>query len=179
MDLKKRKNLRLKEYKYSSSGAYFVTICTDNRKNTLCSIKNVKEKAEIVLSEYGKIADNVICRIEEKFDIKLNCYVIMPNHIHLVIIIDDEKRAIRESPLRFGNDENNKSDEKRSVVSKVIGYIKMNSSKEIHKKFNCGNVWQRGYYDHIIRNNKDYEKIVQYISENPLRWELDSLYGDN
>ncbi|MDY4187011.1 MAG: transposase [Candidatus Borkfalkiaceae bacterium] len=90
MDLKKRKNLRLKEYNYSSSGAYFVTICTDNRKNTLCSIKNVKEKAEIVLSEYGKIADNVICRIEEKFDIKLNCYVIMPNHIHLVIIIDDE-----------------------------------------------------------------------------------------
>lgn len=76
--------------------------------------------------------------------------------------------AIHESPLQS-----------RSVVSKVVGYIKMNSSKEIHKHFGDITVWQRGFHDHIIRNKNDYDKIAKYISENPLRWELDCFFNQD
>ena len=75
------------------------------------------------------------------------------------------KRAIRESPLRG-----------MSVVSKVIGYIKMNSSKKIHNQYGEARVWQRGFYDHVIRNQHDYEEISNYIYLNPTRWQADKLY---
>jgi len=65
-----------------------------------------------------------------------------------------------------------------SVISKVVGYIKMNASKEIHRQFGNKQVWQRSYYDHVIRNQADYDEIAKYISENPLRWELDKLYSE-
>jgi len=60
----------------------------------------------------------------------------------------------------------------------VVGYIKMNASKEIHRQFGNKQVWQRSYYDHVIRNQADYDEIAKYISENPLRWELDKLYSE-
>ena len=93
----------------------------------------------------------------------------MPNHIHLVIMItdSDELRAIRESPLRG-----------RSVISKIIGYIKMNASKEIHNRYGNEIVWQRGFHDHIIRNRNDYEKISKYIYENPIIWQYDCFYTE-
>ena len=73
--------------------------------------------------------------------------------------------AIHESPLRS-----------RSIISKAVGYIKMNASKRIHERFGPTDVWQRGYYDHVIRNREDYEAIAKYIEENPLRWEIDRLF---
>ena len=84
-----------------------------------------------------------IRNIPERYKATVDRYVIMPNHIHLIIIItdDEELRAIRESPLRG-----------RSVISKVIGYVKMNASKEIHGKYDDAVIWQRGFHDHIIRN---------------------------
>ena len=93
----------------------------------------------------------------------------MPNHIHLLIVITDteELRAIRESPLRG-----------RSVISKAIGYVKMNASKEIHNRFGKTNLWQRGFHDHIIRSKEDYEEHLKYIHENPMRWYYDELYAD-
>lgn len=78
-----------------------------------------------------------------------------------MIIMVDNQRAIHESPLQ-----NN-----RSVLSKAIGYLKMNTSKEIHNYCDI-EVWQRGYYDHIIRNEKDLNDICQYIDENPKKWLL-------
>ena len=74
-------------------------------------------------------------------------------------------RAIHESPLRG-----------RSIISKTVGYIKMNASKEIHDKFGDMPVWQRSFHDHVIRDRRDYEKIAKYINKNPLKWQHDCFY---
>ena len=93
----------------------------------------------------------------------------MPNHVHLILLITDEGalRAIRESPLQG-----------RSIISKTVGYIKMNASKAIRQHYGSIPVWQRGYYDHVIRNREDSETIIKYIYENPLRWKTDKLYSE-
>ena len=104
-ELPKRKRLRLKNFDYSAPGAYFVTVCTHNRNCTLSHIVGaIHESPEIQLTEYGKIVDRLINTISRQSLATIDRYVIMPNHIHLVIIItdSDELRAIRESPLRHG-----------------------------------------------------------------------------
>ena len=169
-ELPQRKRLRLKNFDYSTPGAYFITICTHNRKCTLSRVVGaIHESPEIELMDYGKITDETIRNIPERYKATVDRYVIMPNHIHLIIIITDgeELRAIRESPLRG-----------RSVISKVIGYVKMNASKGIHDKYDDAVIWQRGFHDHIIRNCDDYEGHVKYIYENPVRWYYDELYTE-
>ena len=169
-ELPQRKRLRLKNFDYSTPGAYFVTVCTHNRKCTLSRVVGaIHESPEIQLTEYGKIVDRLINTIPRQSLATIDRYVIMPNHIHLVIMItdSDELRAIRESPLRG-----------RSVISKMIGYIKMNASKEIHNRYGNEIVWQRGFHDHIIRNRNDYEKISKYIYENPIIWQYDCFYTE-
>ncbi|MBE6577039.1 MAG: transposase [Ruminococcaceae bacterium] len=169
-DFPKRKRLRLQNYDYSTPGAYFITICTNHRKCTLSNIVGaIHESPEIELTEYGEIVDRFINTPSKHSMAKVYQYVIMPNHIHLIVLItnDDALRAIRESPLRG-----------RSIVSKVVGYIKMNASKEIHKKFGNITVWQRGFHDHIIRDKDDYEKISKYMYENPINWQYDCFYTE-
>ena len=167
-ELPKRKLLRLKNFDYSRPGAYFITVCTQNRRKVLSDIVGaIHESPETKLTEYGKIVEEVINNIPDRFPAKIDRYVIMPNHFHLIIIITDseELRAIRESPLRV-----------RSLVSNIIGYIKMNASKEIHRRFGETSIWQRGFHDHVIRDRDDYEKIAKYIYENPKRWQYDCFY---
>ena len=110
------------------------------------------------------VAD-VLADVPSRFDCRIDTSVIMPNHIHLLIIFDRERRAIRESPLQG-----------RSDLSKIIGYIKMNASKRIREKYGNIEVWQRGYYDHVIRDRSDYDDVYRYIENNPIQWELDELY---
>ena len=130
----------------------------------------IHESPEIQLTEYGKIVDRLINAVSSQSLAIIDKYVIMPNHIHLIIIIADseELRAIRESPLQ-----------NRSVISKIIGYIKMNASKEIHNISGNETVWQRGFHDHIIRNQSDYDKISKYIYENPIVWQYDCFYTED
>ena len=167
--LQKRKQLRLRGFDYSTAGAYFVTICTHNRRNMLSRIVGaIHESPETKLTECGKIVDKVINHISERFSATVESYVIMPNHIHLIIMIAEGKTpwAIHESPLQG-----------RSAISKIVGFLKMNASKEIHERYGNFPVWQRGFYDHIIRNHEDYETIAKYIYENPARWQFDKLYA--
>ncbi|MBE5817576.1 MAG: transposase [Clostridiales bacterium] len=164
----KRKNLRLQYFDYNTPGAYFITICTHNRECTLSHIVgSIHESTKIRLTEYGKIVDKYINNIPSNYNATIEQYVIMPNHIHLIIAVNynEEIMAIRESPLQG-----------RSIISKMIGYIKMNASKEIHYNYGTKIVWQRGFHDHIIRGRKDYEKISKYIYENPITWQCDCLY---
>ena len=164
-----RKELRLEGYDYSTPGAYFLTFCTYNRKNTLSQIVGKGcEQPVLQLSSCGEIVDKIINGIPSRFCVTVDKYVIMPNHVHLLVTIaeEDAQRAIRESPLRG-----------RSIISKVVGYIKMNTAKEIRQMFGNVRVWQRGFYDHIIRGSYDYDEIAKYIEENPIRWELDKLYS--
>ena len=213
-----RKRLRKRNFDYNTPGAYFITICTHNKRCTLSRVGAIHEspvetnshktvgaihespanldmqsdafvgaiyfgEAEIQspanlnvrlgispavhLLPYGKIIDDVIIHIPDDYPAYVDCYVIMPNHIHLIVVVKDieDARAILESPLR-----------ERSALSKIIGYIKMNVSKGIHKQFGDAVVWQRGFHDHIIRNREDYEQIAKYIYENPIRWQYDCFY---
>ncbi len=104
-----------------------------------------------------------------RFNVSIPKYVVMPNHIHLIIEInnDNEKRAIRESPLQYH----------RSVIDKMVGFLKMNVSKKIHSTDDV-KIWQRSYHDHIIRSEKDYQKIWEYIDTNITKWEKDCFYND-
>ena len=189
-ELPKRKSTRLQGLDYSSTGAYFITICTHNRENILsnivwaidegmrgsskqenirCSVGALHEAPVIELSKRGLIIKNVVDNLPDSLNVKIDKYIIMPNHIHIIAIIKEENkiRAIRESPLQV-----------RSVISKAVGYIKMNASKEIHRIYGNTTVWQRGFHDHIIRDREDYERHVRYICENPQNWMYDELYGE-
>ena len=119
------------------------------------------------LKDYGKIVDAVIKNIPEHLNVTIDSYVIMPNHIHFIAVITEED-VLKESE-RVQN--------ARSIISRLVGYIKMNSSKTIRKQFGEVSVWQRGYYDHVIRDHDDYESLSNYICENPLRWESDRFYS--
>lgn len=168
-NLPQRKCQRLKDYDYSQNGYYFITLCTQNRMHLFGQIVGaIHESPELVhmkLCDNGIIVKSIIENLSVRFpDIHIDQYVIMPNHIHMIVVISGE-RAIRESPLP-----------KRSLVSQVIGYLKMNTTKQIHGIDNKVDVWQRGYHDHIIRNEKEYLEISEYIETNCLKWELDKYY---
>ena len=168
-ELPKRKRTRLEYYDYSSPGAYFITFCTHNRKNTLSRIVGaIHESPALQLSKHGFIVEDIINHFPSHLKATIAQYVIMPNHIHLLVVITDSEalRAIRESPLRA-----------RSILSKAIGYIKMNASKVIHQLYGGNRIWQRCYHDHVIRSRSDYEKIAKYIFENPERWQSDCFFN--
>lgn len=169
MILSKRKPTRLREYDYSSPGAYFITICSYRRKCLFSDIVGaIHESPENKLTQYGKMVEQVIERLPDRFNVSIPKYVIMPNHIHLIIEITDnnEERAIRESPLRRS----------RSTIDKIVGFLKMNVSKQIHKEY-PQNIWQRSYHDHIIRDENDYREIWEYIDTNVYKWEEDCFYN--
>lgn len=166
----KRKPLRIDDYDYSTPGGYFITFCTHNRKNTLCRIVGaIHESPKQQMSDYGKIVNEIIQNLPEHLHVTVDRYVIMPNHVHLILMISEDgaSRAIHESPLQ-----------KRSIISKTVGYIKMNASKRIRQCDGDTTVWQRGFHDHVIRNREDYEMIAKYVYENPMRWQADQLYSE-
>ena len=173
----KRKTNRVPGFNYSQNGTYFVTICSAERKYIFGKVEHpatvgaIHESPATKLSKYGEIVNSYIKILPEKFKIIIDNYVIMPNHVHLLITIDDDhlenqfERAIRESPLQ-----------PRSTLTKIIGFLKMNSSKAIHKVLPDLEVWQRSYYEHIIRNEKDYLIHWEYIENNPIKWETDDYF---
>ena len=164
MDLPKRKPARLKGYDYSQDGAYFITICTNDRK---CILGNIVGQglapAEIVLSQYGKIAKEQLLDLENRYKtIKIDKYVIMPNHIHIIVILGNTAGA---SP--------------RPTISDVICSFKSLTTRMCKKEgFAELHLFQSSFHDHIIRGEKDYQKIWEYIDTNPLKWELDCFYND-
>jgi len=162
--------MRLRDYDYSEVGGYFITICTFNREYLLGGISN----QEIVLNDIGEIAEQWWLKLENKFaNIILDDHVIMPNHIHGVIIISggrDNVGAIHELPLQ-----RDKIERRRMLIPKIIGYFKMNTAKYINQLRDATGhpFWQRNYYEHIIRNENELNRIREYIQNNPLKWDLD------
>ena len=159
MELQKRKPARLKGYDYSQNGAYFITICVKDRKNLLSEI--VGDDAHIVprnhMSCYGLICDKYINNINFKYEnVRVDKYVIMPNHIHLIISLHGTMKA--SSPTKG--------------ITTIIRTFKTMVTREIGNS-----IWQRSYHDHIIRDKTDYQKIWEYIDTNPLKWHLDCFYN--
>ena len=148
MDLPKRKSPRMPEYDYSSSNFYFITICTHEKR---CIFGQPG-----VLNWIGKCAEENLYKISIlNPNIRIDKYVIMPNHIHVIFDVQD------------ANDSN---------LAVVIGQYKMSVTKKIREKMPGFQVWQRSFYDHVIRNQSGYEKIWAYIENNPLKWEEDCFY---
>lgn len=172
-----RKSIRLKGYDYSSNGAYFITICVKNRECLFGEI--IKNKMN--LSEIGKIAHKFWQEIANHFEnVQIDNFVIMPNHVHGIIVINNVG-VIHELPLLHElqpqSDDNFPENIKRRkmLIPKIIGRYKMNVSKNINQIIEAPamSIWQRNYYEHIIRSEKSLNAIREYIINNPLKWALD------
>ena len=146
MELPKRKSARLKNYDYSTPGAYFVTICTKNKEHLLGTIKN----GEMNFSKIGKVADEKILQIEKFYgNVIVDKYVIMPNHIHMIIVIS-EAEGINPFPT------------KKYDISNIVGKFKASVSRNVGNAFMHSaknTLWQTSFHDHIIRGDEDYNKI--------------------
>ncbi|MCK4420151.1 transposase [candidate division WOR-3 bacterium] len=164
---------RLKSWDYASTGYYFVTVCTKDKK---CYFGNVTEK-EIRLSEIGEVVQGFWLKIPEHFgNVELDEYVMMPNHLHGILIIEKGKNCRDEALPRLytGKYPNMSRISPKAVsLSVIIGSYKSICTKKIRNSGVTSYSWQSGFYDHIIRNRKSLLKIREYIINNPLRWQYD------
>jgi len=172
-----RRSIRLKGYDYSQPGAYFVTICTHNRACLFGDIIN----GQMILNNYGEIVDNEWIKTAEiRKNIILDEFIVMPNHVHGIIIIDNDAYCrvtvhhdptINRAPTQyecFGKPTSN-------TIPTIIRSLKSTITKQINIIRNTPNVpvWQRNYYEHVIRNENELNRIRQYIIDNPVKWEND------
>ncbi|MCP4723911.1 MAG: transposase [bacterium] len=158
---KNRCSIRLKDYDYSQCGAYFITICTDKRK---CVLGDVVDN-HVELSKNGIIVLECINWLKNQYPyIEIDATIIMPNHIHSIIVIKDSRGGSRTAPTG-----------KRKSLGSLIGAFKTVSTKRINiiRKSKGVNFWQRNYYEHVLRNEKELFDIREYILSNPIRWEID------
>ena len=156
--LPKRKHNRLGEFHYGSGYSYFITVCTKDRARILSDITVGEDiilpQTKVNLTNYGQIVENALLSIPNYYEgASIDEYVIMPNHIHFILTIRNNGRMI-SSP----------------TMSTIVGQFKRASSKTAGFS-----LWQRSFYDHVIRNRQDYEETRKYIFENPQNWEKDEL----
>ena len=143
-----RKSPRIPGFDYSSVNYYFITICTRNRRCIFGKPNN--------LNLLGKIAQEEIEELSTHYAaIHVDKYVVMPNHVHLILIISSEQNA---------------------GVNQIIAQYKSGVTRKIRQIRPSENIWQRSFHDHVIRNQESYEKIWNYIDGNPKKWEEDCFY---
>ena len=168
-----RRSIRLKGYDYSQSGMYFVTICVQNGQCLFGQITNGK----IILNEYGQTVQMVWNELPQHYsNVQLGEFVVMPNHVHGIIIItndnvaDNNVIAVGAGFVRAGL--------KPAPLSEIVRALKTFSARKINELRNSQGekLWQRNYWEHIIRNEKSYQYIVNYIVNNPANWEKDKFY---
>lgn len=144
-----RKSPRIPGYDYSSCNYYFITICTHEKRNIFGSPNQ--------LNDIGIIVDRHIGNIPGFYkNILIDKFVVMPNHVHMILVLNDG--------------------EKNPSVSLIVGQFKRGVTMEVHRSHPEMEVWQRSFHDHVIRNQAGYEKIWQYIDDNPRKWEEDCFY---
>ena len=174
-----RKSTRLHCYDYSTTGAYFITICTRDRMRILSEISrenltsadavnNFQVVGEVLappaprLSKIGEVVEEQLLDLEERYkNILIDEYVIMPDHIHMILIIKNAGGA-SASP----------------TMNDVIRAFKSLTSRICKQRFGIETIFQRSFYDHVIRDRKDYETRKKYINENPIKWYYDKIYED-
>ena len=173
MNPHRRKTIRLKEYDYSQNGIYFITICTYNRIPKLSKVINKNVGAHCMcpediiteLSEIGVIVENEIINTNKiRKNIEIIDYIIMPNHIHMIISINKEG-TLQCAPTieEFGKSTSNS-------IPEIIRAIKGSATRKVNQKYeNCERIWQRNYYEHIIRNEQELCAIMEYIRYNQLQ----------
>ncbi|MBE9140082.1 transposase [Nodosilinea sp. LEGE 07088] len=180
-----RCSLRLKGYDYSAAGAYFITICTFQRRCLFGQVVN----GEMQLNEFGQIATECWQAIPEHFShIELDEYIVMPNHVHGILVAQDTRRGIAVQ-CPYTNPGNVPQNPYISVFGKmspgsipaVVRSYKYATTKRINILRDAVGtpVWQRNYYDHIIRNERSLQHIRYYTTNNPLTWADDQLHPCN
>lgn len=153
-----RHSIRIKEHDYTQPGGYFVTIVTYQRD---CLFGNIVNE-EMLLSPFGRIADECWRAIPEHFpNVELDAYVIMPNHIHGIIVINNRTGTIyRARTEKFG----------KPVIGSIptiLRTFKAAVTRRIGHKLNVTSIWQRNYYEHVIRSHEGWDRIHKYIESNP------------
>ena len=165
-ELPNRKPTRLRNFDYNTTGAYFITLCTEGRRQILSRIVGVDvlgDPKKVELLPHGTVADKYIKQMNDFYEnITVDRYVIMPNHIHFLLLVREGGSPRTSTPTK-----------QTSSVSHFVSTFKRFCNKEYSE-----NVWQRGFYDHIIRNRPDYEEHLRYIYENPIKWYYDELYAE-
>ena len=200
-ELKKRKTPRCQGFDYNSVGAYFITICTQDRRCVLSHIvgtgvpddscryndePNVvgtgvldcprphpqTNNVHLELTTYGEIADKYIRQLNDFYDhLSIEDYMIMPNHIHLLLCVKENMCGGMSEKGQSGTPVPTNVERANSACSRFVSTFKRFCNKEYG-----GNIWQARFNDHIIRNCDDYDKHMNYIRENPIRWYYDELY---
>lgn len=160
--LPKRKHPRMENYDYSTTGAYFVTICTKNRRCLLSHIVgHGLAPTEIQYTIYGQIAEQQLFLLEKRYaSMKIDQYVIMPNHIHAILLLEDTAGVTA-----------------RPTITDIICAYKSLTTRECKKVRPLDQLFQTSFFEHVIRGREDYDEIAEYIVNNPKQWELDKLYS--
>ena len=167
-----RKNIRLSNSALYDRGVFFLTICTLNRACILSEIEcsenlentYIAKRYLVKLSRCGEIVEKYISQLDNFFsDISVKSYVIMPNHVHILLSVKIQSGPSGTPVPTIQN----------STVSRFVSTLKRFCNKEIGE-----NIWQRGSYDHIVRNRDDYNEILKYIRQNPANWYSDNLYSE-
>ena len=183
----KRKPNRLKSYNYGDDSLYFVTICVNDRVSCFGDVDN---NGIMQLNDYGKIAVKQWKWLEEQYPyIYSHAFVVMPNHVHAVLEINRDLPIQPDIDINDVGTGRDLSDKKRTShdlslqqpikikpLSQLIGAYKTTTSKQIHLLGYDDFKWQRSFHDHIIRNDKSYQNIIDYINENPIKWENDKYF---
>ncbi len=163
-----RRSVRLKDHDYSQAGAYFVTICTHEKE---CMFGRVID-GQMRLNEYGRIVEEEWVKTADiRSGVELDASVVMPNHFHGVLaIVHGGRGTVHRAPTseRFGKPTSNS-------IPTIVGYLKSAVTRRINELRGTSRtpVWQRNYYEHVIRNEDDLNEIREYIVNNPLKWDLD------
>ena len=159
MEQKRRKPNRLHGFDYSRCGAYFITICVKDNRCVLSEIcasdvgVGALDDPYEIFTRYGEIVEDEIQKMNEIYPhIQVNEYIIMPNHIHFILFIRNDGSSRAPTPTN-------------ALVPRYISTLKRMTNKKTGKA-----LWQRSYYDHIIRDENDYIMHLQYIRENPRKW---------
>jgi REP element-mobilizing transposase RayT len=169
-----RQSIRLKGFDYSCDGAYFLTICVQNRE---CLFGEI-QKENMILNDYGKIVREIWEDLPTTIvDIDLDEYIIMPNHFHAIIIID---KSVKSTGFYESLNISHEKDRRKMILPKVVGKFKMLTAKAINQMRGTeGKFWQRNYYEIIIRSEEDLHRIREYIINNPMEWDRDENNPSN
>ena len=156
----RRKDMRLRSWDYGDSAWYFITVCCKQMQELFGEVVVRDNSAAMLLNERGKCCESVLrdaCDTDKNPSVIV--FVVMPNHVHFIVAVD-------------------KDDDSSVSLGQFVHFIKSAVSRAIHKTEPGISVWHRGYYDHIIRDDEDLERIMEYIRNNPGKWFEDRYYSD-
>jgi len=177
----RRKSIRLQGYDYSQDGAYFITVCTHNRVPLFGEIVD----GVMVLNTASQIVEKCWCAIPEHFpQVTLDEFVVMPNHVHGIITVGANNHLPQhylplpsdETPIQSNEPPRPLQHGTSRTIGSMVRGFKIGVTRWFRANTDIHAVWQRNYYEHIIRNEDAYLAIAEYIQTNPQRWETDTYH---